>query len=64
MAMSNLVKWAFHCVHGNGKKWKQRLVACDLNVGRYRQLIELMKLCEYSRCHFLTLIQDHLHIKN
>ena len=21
--------------------------ACDLNVGRYRQLIDLMKVCEY-----------------
>ena len=24
-------------------------VASDLKVGKYRQLIELMKICEYSR---------------
>ena len=23
--------------------------ACDLKVGRYRQLIEIMKVCEYLR---------------
>ena len=25
------------------------IVACDLQVGRCRQLIELMKICEYLR---------------
>ena len=32
---------------------------CDLKVGRYRQLIDFMKVCEY----FLTLAQGHLHTK-
>ena len=25
----------------------ETIEACDLKVGRYRQLIEIMKLCEY-----------------
>ena len=29
--------------------FSERFVPCDLKVGRYRQLIELVKLCEYSR---------------
>ena len=29
--------------------FSERFVACALKVGRYRQRIELMKLCEYSR---------------
>ena len=27
--------------------FSETFVACDLNVGRYRQLIEIMKVCEY-----------------
>ena len=27
----------------------ETIAACDLKVGRYRQLIELMKVCDYSR---------------
>ena len=27
----------------------ETIAACDLKVGRYRQLIEFMKVCEYSR---------------
>ena len=29
--------------------FSETIAACDLNVGRCRQLIELMKVCEYSR---------------
>ena len=27
--------------------FSETVVACDLKVGRYRQIIELMKVCEY-----------------
>ena len=27
--------------------FSETIEACDLNVARYRQLIDLMKLCEY-----------------
>ena len=44
-ARSNLV-WLFY-----GKKVKsgfsETIAACDLIVGRCRQLIEIMKICEY-----------------
>ena len=30
-------------------KFSGSIVACDLKVGRYRQHVELLKLCEYSR---------------
>ena len=30
-------------------QFSKTIEACGLNVGRYRQLIELMKVCEYSR---------------
>ena len=37
----------------NGKNVKirflKRFVTCDLKIGRYRQFIELIKLCAYSR---------------
>ena len=29
--------------------FSEKFVVCDLKVGRYRQLVEFMKLCEYSR---------------
>ena len=29
--------------------FSETIVASDLKGGRYRQLIELMKICEYSR---------------
>ena len=29
--------------------FSETIAACDLKVGRCRQLIELMKVCEYSR---------------
>ena len=31
----------------------ESIEACDLNVGRYRQLIEYMKICEYLRSRSL-----------
>ena len=39
--------------------FSETIAACDLKSGRRRQLIELMKVCEY----FLTLAQGHLHMK-
>ena len=37
-------------------------VACDLKVGTYIQLFDLMKSYEYSRSiHLLTLAKGHLH---
>ena len=37
---------------------------CDLKVGRYRQLIDFMKVCEYLRSRsFLTLAQGRVHTK-
>ena len=29
--------------------FSETIAASDLKVGRYRQLIELMKICDYSR---------------
>ena len=29
--------------------FSENIAACDMKVGRCRQLIELMKVCEYSR---------------
>ena len=29
--------------------FSETIEACDLKVGRYRQLIEMMKVCEYRR---------------
>ena len=51
------------------KKWKQwifleTIEACDLKVGRYRQLIDFMKVCEYWRTsHYLTLARGRVHTK-
>ena len=28
--------------------FSESIATCDLNIGRCRQLIELMKICEYS----------------
>ena len=37
---------------------------CDLKVGRYRQLIDCMKVVSIEgQGHFLTLAQGHLHTK-
>ena len=38
--------------------------ACALKVGRYRQLIDYMKVCEYEgQGHYLTLAQGRVHTK-
>ena len=38
--------------------------ACDLKVGRCRQLMEFMKICEYEgQGHFLTFAQGLSHMK-
>ena len=38
--------------------------ACDLKVGRYRQLIDFMKVLVYEgQGHFLTLAQGRVHTK-
>ena len=33
----------------NSRFFSETIAACDLKVGRYRQLIEFMKVCEYGR---------------
>ena len=50
--------------------FSETIAACDLKVGRCRQLIELVNfimkvhVCEYSRSmSFLDLAQGHLHMK-
>ena len=45
--------------------FSETIAACDLKIGRCRQLIEFMKVCEYSRSRsfILTLAQGHLHMK-
>ena len=40
--------------------FSETIEACDLKVGRYRQLIDFMKVCEYC----LTLAQGRVHTKN
>ena len=36
--------------------FSETIAACDLKVGRCRQLIEIMKVCEYcSQGHFFTI---------
>ena len=32
---------------GKSKDFLETIAACDLKVGRCRQLIEIMKVCEY-----------------
>ena len=39
--------------------FSETIEACDLKVGRYRQLNDLMKVCEY----FLTLAQGRVRTK-
>ena len=48
MASSNLIAYAF--LWEKVKKtvdFSETIAACDLKVGRCRQLIEFMKVCEY-----------------
>ena len=42
----------------------ETIEACDLTVGRYRQLIDFMKVCEFEgQGHLLTLAQGRVHTK-
>ena len=44
--------------------FSETIEACDLKVGKCRQLIDCMKLCDIEgQGHFLTLAQGHLHMK-
>ena len=47
MARSNLVTYAFQWEKVKTVDFSETIEACDLNVGRCKQLIEIMKLCEY-----------------
>ena len=46
-ARSNLVTWAFLWEKVKTVNYSETIDACDLKVGRYRQLIECMQVCEY-----------------
>ena len=44
--------------------FSETIKACDLKVGKCRQLIEFMTVGEFEgQGHFLTLAQGHLHMK-
>ena len=44
--------------------FSETIEACDLKVGRYRQLIDFMKISEYKgQGHYLTLAQGRVHTK-
>ena len=43
--------------------FSETIAACDLKVGRCRQIIEFMMVCVYSKS-ILTLAQGHFHMKN
>ena len=47
MARSNLVTYAFLWEKVKTVYFSETIAACDLKVGRCRQLIEIMKICEY-----------------
>ena len=44
-AMSNLVAFLWEKV--KTVDFSETIAACDLKIGRCRQLIEIMKVCEY-----------------
>ena len=46
-ARSNLVTYAFLWEKVKTVDFSETIAACDLKVGRCRQLIEVMKVCEY-----------------
>ena len=46
-ARSNLVIWLFYGKKVKTVDFSETIAACDLKVGRCRQLIEIMKVCEY-----------------
>ena len=63
-AWSKFVTWAFPWEKVKTVDFPETIAASDLKFGRYRQLIKLMKICEYSRSRsFLTLVQSYLHMK-
>ena len=43
--------------------FSETIEACDLKVGRYRQLIDFMKVCIEGQGHYLTLAQGRVHTK-
>ena len=47
MARSNLVAYGFLWEKVKTVDFSETIAACDLKVGRCRQLIENMKVCEY-----------------
>ena len=47
MARSNLVTWVFLFEKVKSVDFSETIAASELKVGRCRQLIEFMKLCEY-----------------
>ena len=63
-ARSNFVTEPFLLKKIKTVDFSEPIAACDLKVGRCRQLIKFMKVYEYSRSRsFLTLAQNHLHMK-
>ena len=48
-AKSNLATWLFYGKKVKTEDFSETIAACDLKVGRCRQLIEIMKVCEYKR---------------
>ena len=49
MASSNLVTWAFLKEKVKTVDFSETIAAYDLKVGRCKQLIKFMKVCEYCR---------------
>ena len=48
----HVVLWLFELFYGEKVKtvdFSETIAACDLKVDRCRQLIEIMKVCEYGR---------------
>ena len=44
--------------------FSETIEACDLKVGKCRQLIDFMKVCEYEgQGHYLTLAHGRVHTK-
>ena len=58
-ARSNLVTWAFLWEKVKTVDLSETIAACDLKVGRCRQLIVIMKVCGYvsieGQGHFYTI---------
>ena len=52
-ARSHLVNYAFLWEKFKTVDFVETIVACDLKVGRCRQLIEIIKVCEYRRLRSL-----------